>query len=254
MNPFGQSYALQYDRLYADKDYEDECDQLEVAFRRYGQLPVHSILDLGCGTGGHAFPLAARGYQVTGVDSSEAMLQEARRKLPSVDAAPEFVRGDIRNLDLGRQFDAALMMFAVLGYQTSDSDVHQALVSARHHLRAGGLLAGDFWYGPTVLRVSPSDRLKRVELGGVELVRSATTELDIHRHLAKVHYRLTQVNGQAEALIGEETHRMRFFFPRELERFLIEAGMDLTGLHPFPDIDSQLDSTSWNALFCARAR
>ena len=251
---FGQSYAPQYDRLYADKDYQAECTLLEQAFRRYGQQPIRSLLDLGCGTGGHAFPLAARGYLVTGVDSSEAMLREAKRKPASASAAPEFLRGDIRDLDLGRQFDAALMMFAVLGYQTSDSDVQGALASARLHLRPGGLLAGDFWYGPTVLRVAPSDRVKRVQLGGVGLVRSATTELDLGRHLATVHYRLTQVNGQAEALVGEETHRMRFFFPQELERFLAEAELELVGLHPFPDLDSLLDSTTWNAFFCARAR
>jgi len=75
---FGQAYADQYDLLYHDKDYEAECDLLEEVFRRYGQEPIKSILDLGCGTGNHAILLARRGYRVTGVDLSADMLAHAR--------------------------------------------------------------------------------------------------------------------------------------------------------------------------------
>jgi ubiquinone/menaquinone biosynthesis C-methylase UbiE len=44
------------------------------------KLPLKScILDIGCGTGRHAVELAKRGYQITGVDISAGMLQEARK-------------------------------------------------------------------------------------------------------------------------------------------------------------------------------
>jgi len=77
---FGQVYADQYDLLYSDKNYEAECDLIEEVFRRYAKSSVETILDLGCGTGGHAFPLARRGYRVTGVDRSAEMLAHAREK------------------------------------------------------------------------------------------------------------------------------------------------------------------------------
>ena len=253
--PFGEGYAPQYDRLYADKDYAAECALIVEVFQRYGQQPIKSILDLGCGTGGHAFPLAARGYQVTGVDSSPLMLREAERKLtqPRPELVPEFVLGDLRELELDRQFDAALMMFAVLGYQASDRDLQLALQSARRHLRPGGLFVGDFWYGPTVLRVAPTDRIRKVELDGQQLVRSATTTLDLGKHLAAVHYRLARTNHEGETQVDEETHTMRFFFPMELERAFRAAGLELVGLHPFPRLSDPLNSTVWNALFCGRA-
>ena len=42
MAVFGSDYALAYDALYRDKDYEHECDFLEAIFRKYSnkRLPI----------------------------------------------------------------------------------------------------------------------------------------------------------------------------------------------------------------------
>src|SRR2546426_874449 len=110
--PFGSIYADCYDVLYQEKDYEAECDLIERLLRTYGDGNISSILDLGCGTGNHAIPLSARGFEVIGVDRSASMLAQARKKAarsspPERDA---FYQADIQSLDLGRQFDAALLL------------------------------------------------------------------------------------------------------------------------------------------------
>ena len=78
---FGSTYAHAYDLLYLDKDYTAECDFIENIFHRYGDKPISRVLDLGCGTGNHAFPLASRGYEVVGIERSESMLAQASNKL-----------------------------------------------------------------------------------------------------------------------------------------------------------------------------
>jgi len=67
---FGSEYAGAYDAIYGDKDYAAECDLVERIFKTYGYGVVQSVMDLGCGTGGHALPLAERGYEVSGIDRS----------------------------------------------------------------------------------------------------------------------------------------------------------------------------------------
>ena len=66
-----------YDALYADKPYTKECDFIEEAFKRYAVDRPKKILDIGCGTGGHALELARRGYNVTGIDASRIMIKAA---------------------------------------------------------------------------------------------------------------------------------------------------------------------------------
>src|ERR1051325_9651584 len=145
---FGQGYADEYDILYGDKNYDIECNMLESAFKRYANLPIRTILDMGCGTGNHSIPLAQRGYSMTGVDRSPSMLEHAKQKIltivpPLKDDQIRFLEGDVRELDLNQNFDAAIMMFSVLGLQTTNSDVLSALRSVRKHLSPRGVFAFD---------------------------------------------------------------------------------------------------------------
>jgi SAM-dependent methyltransferase len=246
---FGAGYAAAYDALYEEKDYEAECDLVERVFAQYGQGDFRSILDLGCGTGNHAYPLARRGYEVVGVDRSEAMLALAREK----GAGVSFELGDIRDVRLGREFDAVLVLFAVLGYLHADVDVLAALRTAREHLRPGGLLLFDVWYGPAVVSEKPEHRERTIENGSGRIVRSSDGRLDEERHLCRVDFRLQRFEGDELVAETEETHEMRYFFADELAGFLAAAGLKLLRLGGFPDVDAEPDETTWNVLGVASA-
>jgi len=71
--------------------------QREAPFLReaLANAPSKRLLDLGCGTGEHARFLKEEGFEVTGVDTSEAQLAQARE----AGAGPEFVKGDLAELD-----------------------------------------------------------------------------------------------------------------------------------------------------------
>ena len=255
---FGKEYADQYDSLYGDKDYEAECDLLEEIFRRYVGSPVHTILDLGCGTGNHAILLAQHSYKVTGVDRSSEMIAHAQNKSQSQFSAsrsqPVFIEGDLRSLDLNQTFDAVIMMFAVLGYQLTNDDVLAALRTVRRHLRSGGLFICDVWYGPAVLTIRPGDRVKVIPNSDGKIIRTASGSLDIYHQIANVHYHTWTIKEQKVVSEAEETHKMRYFFPQELALFMVQAQMELSALHVFGDLDSVPTVDSWNISLVSKAR
>jgi SAM-dependent methyltransferase len=246
--PFGRDYASAYDSMYADKDYERECDLVEEAFARFADGPVKSVLDLGAGTGNHALPLARRGYDVVGVDLSEEMVRIAREKASEAGTRVEFRHGDLRDVQLGRRFDAVLLMFAVLGYQRTNADVRAALENARAHVRPGGVLVLDLWYGPGVLSDPPVDRRRVVDTPEGELTRTVAAALDVPRQLCTVRYALSGAGRHAD-----ETHVMRFFFPAELELFMDLAGFELVNLSSADQLDRPATTESWTATVVARA-
>ncbi len=248
---FGKDYADQYDLLYAEKDYAAECDMLENIFQRYALQPVRTILDLGCGTGNHSIPLVQRGYQVSGVDRSEEMLNAARHKAKVVgltDANLGFLSGDVCSVDLEQTFDAVLMMFAVLGYMLDNDSVLAALQTVRRHLKPGGLFVCDVWYGPAVLSIRPSDRIKVIPTPDGQLIRAASGSLGTYHHLAEVRYHLWRISGTQVVSESQETHQMRYFFPQELAFFLRQAGLEPVKLVAFEGIDKHPDETTWNAM------
>lgn len=253
---FGE-YAYFYDLLYQEKDYESECDFLEEVFKAYAANPVGSILDLGCGTGGHALPLARRGYVVTGVDRSETMLAEARRKAKAKTQGGgdcDFVQGDIRALDLGQIFDVVIAMFAVISYQTTNEDLAAAFRTARRHLEPGGLFVFDCWFGPAVVTQRPADRYRVVERGGERVIRFASPTLDVLRHTVQVDYKVLRIKDSRVLDEVDESHLMRFLFPQEIEHYLVESGFEFLRLSPFMKLDLVAAEQDWNVTVIARAK
>lgn len=103
---FFDLHAPNYDQNPFTKNTRVECDFLiEVMALTDGAR----VLDMGCGTGRHAIELAGRGYRVTGVDFSEGMLAEARRKADEASVEVDWIQSDARTFE-GVDFDAAICL------------------------------------------------------------------------------------------------------------------------------------------------
>lgn len=250
---FGDTYAVLYDQVYTDKGYDRECTIIRQIIDTHGLPRSKRLLDLGCGTGSHAIRLAADGLSVTGVDRSTQMLAQARTKAEQAGVELSLHPGDLRTWTLDEKFDAAIMMFAVLGYQHNNEDVCAALERARAHIFDGGLLIFDLWYGPAVLGLRPEMRFRRFDHHGTTILRASNASLDTRAHVSNVFIQLWQLRGDTVESHVEETHRVRFFFPLEIDLFLKTAGFELVGLHSFPDVEKPPSDDTWNVLVVARA-
>ncbi|HAR44805.1 MAG TPA: class I SAM-dependent methyltransferase, partial [Nitrospiraceae bacterium] len=102
-----ENYAEGYDGESFTQGTVQEVDFIEKEIGRNRSL---RILDVGCGTGRHSVELAKRGYAVTGIDLSEALLNKARQKAAAAGVTASFIRNDARDLSFESDFDVALMI------------------------------------------------------------------------------------------------------------------------------------------------
>ena len=93
---------------------------------------LQGVLELGSGGGNNASHLKTH-FAMTLVDRSEKMLAVSRKLNPEC----EHLRGDMRSVRLGRQFDAVFIHDAVM-YMTSESDLRQTITTAFIHCKPGG--------------------------------------------------------------------------------------------------------------------
>lgn len=150
---------------YYDSDYpgvgtsvhaEDLDEMLEAQglahdVERYLRLAREArgpVLELCCGTGRVAIPLARAGVRLVAVDISAAMLERFRRKLcrepKDIQSRVELLQQDITRLAWERcAFPLAILAFNSLLLLTSRRDQQTALARAAAHLEPGGRLAID---------------------------------------------------------------------------------------------------------------
>lgn len=135
-----EQFALLYDELMNDIPYEKWIQFVEMK-KQEVHVSGKTLLDVGCGTGNIALPLAEKGYDVTGVDLSEEMLTIAQHKL--ADFSIPLYQQDMRELELPEKYDIITIFCDSLNYVTDEEGVKQTFARIYHHLKDKGLFLFD---------------------------------------------------------------------------------------------------------------
>ena len=240
---FGEIYANIYDVIYGNKNYVKECDVVEQVFKK--KKTVHSILDLGCGTGGHAAELSKRCYKIVGIDQSPQMIKIAQDKnLP----ACIFKHGDIRTFNLNQTFDAVLLMFNVIGYFLDENSLVALFSAARRHLTKGGILIFDFWYAPAVRENPPTENTREEMQAGLNVYRNATGKIDL-----KQNWVLIDCNLGRGPTTTMETHTVRYFDLDELQSLMSQSHFASINFSTLNNIFEVPNVNNWGAISWSKA-
>ncbi len=110
---------------------------------RFYSIPRGSLLDLACGTGTLAMLMAKRGWKVWGVDGSEGMIAEARKKLSGTRTKVEFLRQDMRELKLPGPVNVVTSLFDSLNHLPTAHDLLVTFKAVHASLLNGGFFVFD---------------------------------------------------------------------------------------------------------------
>jgi ubiquinone/menaquinone biosynthesis C-methylase UbiE len=142
-SPSFQLVAPHYDTIMRDVPYKEWMRYL-ARLLKHREHTGKRVLDLACGTGSVSELFTASGYEVVGVDLSEGMIAEARRKAARKGRAIEYHVQDAATLDLpGPPFDLCVCLFDSLNYILSPEQLQAAMLRVYAHLAPGGLFIFD---------------------------------------------------------------------------------------------------------------
>ena len=188
-------------------EYGPWCDHVTALIRKHSLIPARSLLNLGCGGGKNAYNLK-REFEVTGLDLSVPMLDNARTLNPDC----TFVQGDMRDCDLGRQFDCVVVDDAV-AYMLTLEDLAALFRTALRHLRPGGVMVVDPEY---VMETFPQDTTRVSQLQGKD--KPANLEV-------------TFITNEYDPDPTDHTYEFTLvYLMREDGKLRIETDHDLSGL------------------------
>jgi SAM-dependent methyltransferase len=236
---------------------QDLAFYLEIAAASRGPL-----LELGCGTGRIAVPVAESGLRVTGLDISQRMLERAEQKRSSL--APErrdrlrLILGDMTSFDLHEQFPLIIIPFRPFQHLLSVEAQLGCLRCARRHLADGGRLVMDFFHTDAARMHDPkfleAHFLAEYEMSGARKVRLFERIAAFHRAAQsndmEMAFEVTQPGGRIAHHVFAFT--IRYFFRYEVAHLVARCGLRL--LETFGDFDrSPLQDDSPEMIFVADA-
>ncbi len=139
-----RKFAEYYDILTENVDYKSRMDEINSLFQKYSDNTDEKILlDLACGTGSMSEEAEKLGYDVIGVDCSEEMLFEAVNKKYEKALDIQYVKQDMRKLDLYGGVDITICILDSLNHLSGFEDVKKVFERVLMFTNEGGLFIFD---------------------------------------------------------------------------------------------------------------
>jgi len=224
-------------------------------FRAIARRTGGPILELGCGTGRIAIPLAQDGHDVVGLDRSPAMLARAERHARREGVNLRLVEGDMRSFSFSEAFPLITIPSNTFLMLAPD-DRWACLARVREHLGPTGLLAIDC-FQPDPEQIVGRDGGVREEWTrhDAEVGREVTKFSSSRANVDEVDLRwwFEELDDEGRVTRWQRTTTLHYMYRREAQLLFAAAGFDLEALHGDYD-GSPADASSPKLLVVARRR
>lgn len=234
-----QDFAEVYDELMDDTPYGQWCDRIDSLIQKYGvskperdvekalESERNLVVDLGCGTGTLAELMYGKGYDVIGVDSSEAMLNIAMGKKEKSGSEILYLLQDMRELELYSTVGTVYSACDSLNYITEEEELLAVFCLVDNYLFPGGIFIFDF---NTVYKY-------REVIGNTTIAENRDNCSFIWENFYDVEeeineYDLTIFVREEEERFRKftETHLQRGYTARQMTELVEKAGMSVVEL------------------------
>lgn len=218
--------AERYDATAAEKFAPEVLDPtVDFLARLAGS---GAALEFAVGTGRVGIPLAARGVPVTGIDLSDPMVAQLRRKIDEADLP--VVVGDMATTTVPGEFSLVFLVWNSIANLRTQAEQVACFRNAARHLSPGGRFVIELWV-PPIRRLPPGQQAVPMSIGEGHLVFD--TYDFATQHCTSHHY-----YREADGTTRYGSGNFRYIWPAECELMAQLAGLELESR--FADWDRSL--------------
>ena len=215
----------------------------EAAFEKYAKCDVHRLFEPGCGSGRLVVAMAAKGYDVTGLDLSDAMLDYMRKKLRRRKLTATAVKGDMTEFEFDVPFDAAFCTYNTFRHLLTEKDAVSHLRCVADSLTPGGIYMLGMHLTPEEDYDAVTEKFT-MKSGGTELTTTIRVpHTDEKRRLETLRVQLKAVRGSGKVIRIKSEFQLRLYTHTQLKRLFkkVSDQLELVGSYDFAnDIDDPL--------------
>ena len=210
-----------------------EADFIEAACQKYCDFPVRRLFEPGCGGGRLVVEMAARGYDVVGLDLNPRMLRYLEKRLARRGLRATLLQADMAGFQLASPIDAAFNTFNTFRHLTSERAARTHLESVTKGLRPGGIYILGFHLMPPDVNTDGSERWQaRHASTGVSIV-VRTLDINRRRRLEVMRCSL-RVRNRTRELKLRSDHPLRLYTASQFRRLLESVpGLELCDVYDF---------------------
>lgn len=219
------------------------------------------LLELGVGSGRVAVPLMEAGFEVWGIDTSEAMLERARARLSALAQGPgrlELVRADMRAFDLKRKFAMVFVAADTFQHLLTTAEQRACLECAARHLGRAGVFAMSVrspasvsWEDAGAPAPLLLDWTRRDPVSGESVMKFVADQPDAARMVRRLTYVYDRVAPDGSVRRSVFVTELRHSTEAELRLLLQQVGLRVT--HVYGDYDLSPVGAGENLVFVARS-
>jgi SAM-dependent methyltransferase len=208
------------------------------------------ILELCCGTGRLTLPIAKAGYNISGVDITYSMLEQAKVKALEIGLEVDFIQADIRTLDLPEKYDLIFIPFNSIHHLYQNEDLFQALNVVKNHLKEKGLFLLDC-YNPNIQYIVEAEKDQKeiaqyITKDGRKVLIKQKMQYENKSQINRIEWHY-YINNEFDSIQNLD---MRLYFPQELDSYLKQNGFTI--IHKFGNFKEEEfnDSSEKQILVC----
>ena len=218
-----KEFAKYYDKFYSKKKY-----QKEVLFLKHFIKENDSIIDIGCGTGMHAYYL--KDYNIDGLDLNEEMLDIAKKRIKG-----KLYKQNILDVKIDKKYNIIISMFAVINHLTNIEQLKKCLINLKNILLPNGKIILDLH--------NPQSSGKKIDCFD-NIKRTMIWNYDKKRKIEK-----SNIVFEIDNMVYNDFHTFRIFSIDEIKKSCQNVGLRVIEVYENYDILKRGNTNSKNLQF-----